>query len=1208
MKKKLNIFVLLVFVIYILLSVFVFANVKVEYQAPEIYINEWWSQNLKNISNSTIADDWSSVNNDTNSSNIIKFSTNVAEIIANINFMWFANWSNPQDLYGYLWKNWLANYDYIQPADFKYDGYYYWLLNNKDKISLNFQKIDYWNGFNKRWISLKFRNKENYKSNDGNVNINIKNINNDIKIKLNQSNTSIIINWKNFNKNIDIENNLWPNWFRWSSITNNVPQNFQLNIFDIKNNDWKIDTRIQITPLDNKNIIVYNWPWSLYPLVYRPHVGNTLNNSHWYFHPGYLYRFSNNSWKDSWNISRTTWYQSTNPFKEPKLVAKLYWYNNLDWMSIDRTDYYLPIGIKNGIIIMDVYPTENHFHFWLVTLENTQRRFDWFMANNSIQWSNSGDWHYPAKYIHHGYNEWYRAYFKIKTRNWKQELETSLYWWDRNNKVRVYEGSYRHVFDGEQFHWKPNFFLYKNTTAYIGPIIIIPEDDVFKVWKPWWFIKQYNNINWLPNTIEQYIWFINNNGNDANYLWTAVYWYPIFGFRWTFGSNWLVNNRIDGWNKGDLLNINKNDNYLTIIKWFFKAKEDGQYCFAVDGDDSVAILIDWQTVTSWLGPHGFSKNLEHHWCINLKKGFHKFLALQIENFGGDNFIFYVKWPQDSNYHVIDPLKGEIYAVIYDETWIPQFADAYIDILIKNQNLSSNYYKIDFNNEFLWITNIKDIINKKIWYSSLEDLINYAYNLAFNKGYSIYGDDLIQDIWPFNTNFWFKDKPVYYRYLWWINRLGFWFNIYIINWWSEPPSPTYSETAKSYWFNYIYDDLKFIKYIYNHSRWFIPEGLSFDRSSWTLNRSQLIVALKQFYNINNKIFFNEISTTHYNSGDFDYNLKYNNKWLLGWVSSSNDSNRAHEGRFFVFENKHDIVKSEKYATTYNNLIYNYITKILRNKNINWLINSNTFDIEKEISPIEYLHLQIDKDSSGWHGSFVSNFSVFDISINKLIQKNGLLWITKPAISCKQLYKTNPYLANDYYLIKLDNNHTYKLYCDFRKPFNGVTEYVRLYGDYDKNSAYSCWAWNYILNDYIECYNPNRYTDIIKQIDNLYITSNPNWYWIYWLHDKNKSFNTETVSLDWRHWLWHSEWMTIMKRWSKPTSSDWQYIRLGINYTHNYYNNQEQSNSGKRWTRQIWWFYKNTRKYMNYSTYGRYWPTPGNREDHLRRQVWMWWKEP
>jgi len=174
-------------------------------------------------------------------------------------------------------------------------------------------------------------------------------------------------------------------------------------------------------------------------------------------------------------------------------------------------------------------------------------------------------------------------------------------------------------------------------------------------------------------------------------------------------------------------------------------------------------------------------------------------------------------------------------------------------------------------------------------------------------------------------------------------------------------------------------------------------------------------------------------------------------------------------------------------------------------------------------------------------------------------------------------------NWYYKIK-PKNSTFNVYCNMDYDWGWWTRFVDIKNKYSFNDAKSCWLWTNINNWNIECFNPNRYDFIAKEI--YWKINNTNYKITL---DKTASTSTSTSRWNY-HCLWNQEYMTIM--WGSNTyphsnADNISYIRLWLNYCWN-----------KGGDRQIGWF-SNSNEYQNYSNNGALWPTPWDRESSPKK---------
>lgn len=84
-----------------------------------------------------------------------------------------------------------------------------------------------------------------------------------------------------------------------------------------------------------------------------------------------------------------------------------------------------------------------------------------------------------------------------------------------------------------------------------------------------------------------------------------------------------------------------NDNYLTIFDGTITIPSDGNYTFAIDGDDAVDLQIGTTMVADWYGGHGACNCTTHNGTIYLTAGSHAIRFRHEEKTGGDSYA--LKW-------------------------------------------------------------------------------------------------------------------------------------------------------------------------------------------------------------------------------------------------------------------------------------------------------------------------------------------------------------------------------------------------------------------------------------------------------------------------------------------------------------------------------------------------------------------------------------
>lgn len=103
------------------------------------------------------------------------------------------------------------------------------------------------------------------------------------------------------------------------------------------------------------------------------------------------------------------------------------------------------------------------------------------------------------------------------------------------------------------------------------------------------------------------------------------------------------------------------DKYLTIFEGYIYLDRDGDYRFAVDGDDAVELSLFDSTnppqIAAWYGGHGENgspRTTSPATIINTgyARGYYRFRYLHQENSGGDGYRAYWQKPGDTTYSII----------------------------------------------------------------------------------------------------------------------------------------------------------------------------------------------------------------------------------------------------------------------------------------------------------------------------------------------------------------------------------------------------------------------------------------------------------------------------------------------------------------------------------------------------------------------------
>lgn len=1172
-KKNIKLFTIL------FLSIFLFQNafaiVNIDYKAPWKEIKWYWWQNVS-ISDKTIKI-WQD-------NKIVKPVVNSYFFpFANVNWLWFYHWMDSSTklmtLNNYINANWLKdNWASIDNIYYDwYNPYVTWNIKySTDSIDLNWYKKTV---FQQDYIN-------------DNSSTNELSLKDDWQI-LNVNNNSFSYNWNTINNNSNSYlNNLGNVYMNTANPYNDtsLPVNKRLKITNI-NKDWIINKEITVWRPINKNVIVWNWLGSTYDLVYRPHEANNVSKTKWYGRIGQLWRKNFNKLR---NKDRT----------KPNIVT------TIQGQTSDQNDFYLPVEIYNWTVVMNVHTTSNSnsFHAWLVRTKNAQERFIYDIDNHALEISDNNDnFSYSSADFKTG--NWYRIYFDIVTRNWKQILKSALYKMDSNNEWKLVH-SYSKVYNDDYSWWKPNFFLHGNDSTEIWNITITQRDPQYKKWIPWWSVTSikhwcyYNNncdsddehsqnYNDLLNKLQQ--------SKESDVRAKSIYATPMTT-AWYLDTNRKVIYDDKYSEFSNLSSIGDQDNHANIIKAYYYANTTGDYCFAVDGDDAVAIAIDWKEVTWWYSGHGWAKDNwdGHKECINLTKWFHNFFAFQEELRWQNNFVFLAKRPNDTDYHVISPDLGEIYAVKDTDDWTDyEEADPYLKYYVNNTSKSSSY--------IISLSSIGDILLWRIKYFSniFSDKKTPDQILTLIKQYyhklwlSYYNDDLNADINSYNANFWLNWKPYKYQLIASIDRI-WWFRNYFYKQFSDEPS-LYSVNTDIPSSDYTLD---------NVTQWYDIKSIDYaDKNKATFKTYNwwwyLLVRKWQnawyslFTDLN--IYWYKTSLLYYiniisqkDSGDFDLKNNINNSELFNISTPSWDNAWYKEYQINTSKKSYKIVSDDRYFNSIFNFNINQDTKTYDINDYEWY-NNYVFNYSDSYNSNNWiLWYLIDDDDDSYsdnpYETYINSSKVYNISYlgtwNNIKQ---WLSVDNPTISCSQIMNnTNNSYSNWLYYIKLDSANTKKIYCDFTRLGSGSTMYVDIKWNYSYDSAYNCITQKtYILNDNLECYNPNQYTDTVSKVNNLFI--NTKWYgiWDYILSDNNKS-TTDTKTAGQRTAHWHKDFMV----WMGSNNTTAKYVRLGINYT--------------MWggeLRHYWWLSQHS-EYQNYDK-SWYWPTPWERESSVK--PWkIYWK--
>ena len=127
------------------------------------------------------------------------------------------------------------------------------------------------------------------------------------------------------------------------------------------------------------------------------------------------------------------------------------------------------------------------------------------------------------------------------------------------------------------------------------------------------------------------------------------------------------------------------ERYMSIFEGYIYIPKDGEYGFAVNGDDAVEVIIDNEYV-GWYGGHG-ADGTEHRKLLRLSKGYHKLKFRQQEWSGADNYQLYWKRPWDKSYSIV-PKSNLFYCAQRSEISSYQFDVVDIQRGLNDRNIST----------------------------------------------------------------------------------------------------------------------------------------------------------------------------------------------------------------------------------------------------------------------------------------------------------------------------------------------------------------------------------------------------------------------------------------------------------------------------------------------------------------------------------------
>ncbi len=117
-----------------------------------------------------------------------------------------------------------------------------------------------------------------------------------------------------------------------------------------------------------------------------------------------------------------------------------------------------------------------------------------------------------------------------------------------------------------------------------------------------------------------------------------------------FGSG-LINN-INTTSNNNNNPFGSGNNYLSIIKGYIYAPEDGVYLLGVDGDDAIEVIIDGTVVSGWYGGHGKANSAQNIGSINLATGYHTVEFRHEDKNGNDSYFLYWQTPSQGALSIV----------------------------------------------------------------------------------------------------------------------------------------------------------------------------------------------------------------------------------------------------------------------------------------------------------------------------------------------------------------------------------------------------------------------------------------------------------------------------------------------------------------------------------------------------------------------------
>ncbi len=124
--------------------------------------------------------------------------------------------------------------------------------------------------------------------------------------------------------------------------------------------------------------------------------------------------------------------------------------------------------------------------------------------------------------------------------------------------------------------------------------------------------------------------------------------------------------------------------YFVATQFYVPQDKEGEWWFAVDGDDVVEVEIDGNVVASWYGGHGACNCIDHNGSIVLTEGWHNLVARHEESRGGQRLSVYFKFPSDTHWYLFSNNKIRCFRVDIPDDYAKSrrfVVDGYSDVLL-----------------------------------------------------------------------------------------------------------------------------------------------------------------------------------------------------------------------------------------------------------------------------------------------------------------------------------------------------------------------------------------------------------------------------------------------------------------------------------------------------------------------------------------------